>query len=156
MSEEFIKHHSLHDNHIHGLSYTDENFETELKLDIDYIHERHCDRTPVEFVVAPAWLIFRGVMSYRASLIRTCPTLNGYLGIILGLKIETVDEDTFRYTFSLVGDDKLEVEARSIALVIWGEDVVTQQQSLSTGQRHAPDKQRQLAPSGPDAPTARR
>lgn len=137
MSREFFKTHDLHDNCIHGLSYADEEFQTNLTLDIDHILEWRCEKEPCEFVVAPAWLVFKGVRSYSAFLSKKEPTLNSYLAIILGVECESLPNSCFRYSVSLVGDDKLEIEAHSVELVVWGSPVTTSEQRLASLERRA-------------------
>jgi hypothetical protein len=144
MSKDFFASHSFHDNFIHGLSYADEDFESVLTLDIDYIQEWCCTKQPIEFVVSPAWLTFNDVRAYSVSLRRSEPTLNSYLGIILGVECESLGEGLFRYTFSLVGENRLEVEARSVELTVRGAAVTSAAQQLSLAQRAA----------GPGFPTA--
>jgi hypothetical protein len=167
MSKDFFASHSFHDNFIHGLSYADEDFESVLTLDIDYIQEWRCTKQPIEFVVSPAWLTFNDVRAYSVSLRRSEPvspawltfndvraysvslrrsepTLNSYLGIILGVESESLGEGLFRYTFSLVGENRLEIEAGSVELTVRGTAVTSDAQQLSLAQRAA----------GPGFPTA--
>ena len=137
MSLEFFKSHSLHDNYIHGFSYIDENYECDLTLDIDYIHEWHCEREPCEFVVSPAWLTFKNVSRLTISISKPEPTINSYLGIILDVKFHPVSEGRLWYELTLVGSNKLEFEASGLALEIWGVPTITKTQWLSTVQRYA-------------------
>lgn len=60
---------SWHDNHIHGLKIIEgEHGAGELGLDIDYIVEWIKGDEGIEFVIAPADLVFHGVTALRIDI----------------------------------------------------------------------------------------
>lgn len=128
---------NFHDNHIHGLSYSDENFENDFYLDLDYILEWHCDNDSYKFLVAPASLKFSSVSSYKIEVTKECKTLNSYISIIMDIETTKLESGLIKYEFKLVGDDKITIFAESAELEIRGAGLLVKDQHLTNEQRSA-------------------
>ena len=139
MNSHIVEIESFHDNYIHAMAFTDENFSSDLELDIDHIKEWLCDETPCNFVIAPARLSFKNVSSLAISINREGFTMNAYLGCILEIKLTHLQNLRAMYEIIMVGNESIKFEAESSMLTYTGDEIKTTVQYLSKSERETPN-----------------
>jgi len=139
MSFHIVETESFHDNYIHAMSFTDENFLSDFELDIDHIKEWLCTETPCNFVIAPATLSFKNISSLVVSINRVGFSMNSYLGCILEIKLTPVQNSRVMYEILMVNDEFIKFEAESSTLTYTGKEVKTTVQYLSKTERATPN-----------------
>ena len=135
MSSHIVETQSLHDNYIHAMAFTDENYLSDFELDIDCIKEWLCNETPCQFVIAPATLSFKNISSLNISIKRTGFSLNSYLGCILEIKLTHLQNSRATYEIIMVNDESIKFEAESSILTYTGGELKTTVQYLSKSER---------------------
>lgn len=127
-----------HDNTLHGISFTDENFKNDLQLDIDYILEWMNAEGTNRFRVAPAHLVFHDVTGLRINLGHSpVPTMYSYLASIVGIGRKKVEDDRYLWTIQLLGheDNRILFEASGFTMTTYKPAIVSEVQHLTTEQR---------------------
>ena len=135
MGQSIFETNSFHDNYIHGVSYVDEEFSSDLIFDIDYIQEWFCSEVPCEFLIVPATLTFKMVSALVISITKPGYTLNSYLGIILEVTSEKLMDSRARYEIKMVDGNFIKLEAEGADLQVTGDPIKTKVQHLSSTER---------------------
>ena len=86
MKNNVIENATYHDNTIHSIEFIDEEFETNLALDIDYISEWKKCGDKCNFVISPATLMFKGASDLAIRITKPGFTQESYLDVILDIK----------------------------------------------------------------------
>lgn len=129
---------SWHDNTLHSIAFTDEDFSSDLKLDIDYIMEWMNEEGAYRFRVAPAHLVFHDVTALRINLGHgAIPTMYSYLATIVGIGRKQVEEKRYLWTIDLLGhdDNRILFEASGFTLTTYKPPIVSEAQHLTMTQR---------------------
>ena len=126
---------AFHDNPIHSIEFIDEDYNTDLILDIDYITEWiECDGK-YQFKISPAFLTFTEVSDLKINILKTDLTQNGYLETILDMKTEKLDNGSTKHTIVLMSNNYIEFCAKAKVLDVSTTELIKDVQYLTKAER---------------------
>ena len=126
---------TYHDNPIHSIEFVDENYNTDLVLDIDYIAEWINSKGNYQFKISPAYLTFKGVSNLNIRINKPALTQHGYLETILDIKTKLQDNGSTKYTIILLPDSYIEFCSSGSTLEIEKQEYIKDVQYLTKAER---------------------
>ena len=113
-----IENFSFHDNAIHSIEFVDENYDTDLVLDIDYISEWVNNDGQISFNLSPAYLIFQGVSDLTINIDKPSLTQHSYLETILDIEVSPAKQSNSRFVITLLSKNHIKFTASGCKLDI--------------------------------------
>ncbi len=126
---------TYHDNPIHSIEFIDENYNTDLVLDIDYISEWINADGNYQFRISPAYLTFKEVSNLNICINKPALTQHGYLETILDIKTKLLESGSTKYTISLLPDSYIEFCSSGSTLEIEKKEFIKNVQYLTKAER---------------------
>ncbi|MCP5076832.1 MAG: hypothetical protein GY951_02070 [Psychromonas sp.] len=126
---------TYHDNTIHSVEFIDEEYETKLVLDIDYISEWEECGDRCKFKISPASLIFEGVGDLDIKITKPGFTQQSYMDVILDIKTTELNGNRKKYVIQLLNESYIQFEATGSLLKVRGKALLKNEQHLTTSER---------------------
>ncbi len=126
---------SFHDNTIHSIEFIDEDFETNLILNIDHITEWVQLKESCKFKVAPAQLTFRKVSDLNIQISKPGFTIGTYMETILDIVKDSLPGNRYEYTIKLLNGNFIKFNACSYDLTLNGKPRLKTEQQLTCSER---------------------
>jgi len=135
MTSKNIEDTSYHDNPIHAIEFIDEEYETTLVLDIDYISEWLNCEEKYKFKISPAYLSFKNVKNLHINIKKPNLSQYSYLETIIDIKVKKNESEYAFYTIELLGGNTIKFEAMESILRIKNMEFVKDVQYLTKAER---------------------
>ena len=135
MDNNLIENATYHDNTIHSIEFIDEDYETNLMLEIDYISEWKERNDKYSFEISPATLIYKDVSNLEIKISKPGFTQESYLDVILDITTKEINGNRYKYVIKLLNDNYMQFEAKGSELIIRGKALLKSEQHLTTSER---------------------